>query len=203
MCDWPAGPPAPPMLPVCILAWFPPMLPRLPWFPVLCLFPPCPAPPLPAPAPCRLFCSAIFSRPAPGLPAPASPPPRLKLRSFTFPFAFPASPAPAPAPWPWRSPQFPDLFSAPAPAAPPPAPSVLLNDLIASWLGFPLLVEARRFLSLAAACWRPSCSDVGPTLLALVIAFFCSAFGCAFIPPFPPLKLVRLAFTFLANELLT
>src|SRR5216684_4799724 len=151
------------------------MFPLFPCFPVLTLFAFPPASPVLAPC---------------------------LLRSLIFPGLFPAFPAPAAAPWPWRSPKFPGLFSPPAPAAPPPAPSVLLNDLIASWFGFPLFVEARRFLSLAAACWRFSCSDVGPTLLALVIAFLCSAFGCAFIPPFPPLKLVRLAFTFLANELL-
>src|SRR5204862_7352983 len=167
--------------------------------------PRCAALPLPAPAPCRLR----SPMPAPA-PAPAAP----SLRCAMFPGSFPAVPAPAPTPWPWRSPKFPRLFSAPAPAGPPavptscpprpwPTPSLLSNDLIVSWFGFPLFVEARRFLSLAAACWRLSCSDVVPTLLALVIAFLCSAFGCDFIPPFPPLQLVRLAFTFLAIELLT
>ena len=52
-------------------------------------------------------------------------------------------------------------------ALPWPAPSLLLNDLIASWLGFPLFVDARRFLSLPAACWRASCCDVGGHFLSV------------------------------------
>src|SRR6266567_3010805 len=73
-------------------------------------------------------------------------------------------PCPAPAPWRLSSDSFPILFSplpapappaAPSPSAPPspcPTPSPLLNDLIASAFGLPLFTDARRFLSLLAAC---------------------------------------------------
>src|SRR5262249_4723680 len=168
------------------------LFPRLLCLSLFSLFPfsPCfHAPAFPAPSPCRL-CSSRSVR------------------------LFSAFPAPAAAPWPSRSDKFPGLFPAPAPAAPPaasspcaplpcPTPSALLNDLIASAFGLPLFTDAWRFLSLAAACCRASCCEVGPSFLAFAAAALCSAVGSAFIPSFPPLKLVRLAFTFLVNELLT
>src|SRR5205823_13496199 len=74
--------PDPAILPVCILAWFPPVFPLFPWFPVLTLFPFAPAFPAPAalPAPAPPWPSrpdkfpALFPAPAPAAP-PAAPSP--------------------------------------------------------------------------------------------------------------------------------
>ncbi|PYJ66829.1 MAG: hypothetical protein DME78_03670 [Verrucomicrobia bacterium] len=127
-------------------------------------------PPFPAPA--------AVSRPFPACPAPAP----SRLSSDAFPILFSPLPAPAPA-------------AAPAPCAPTlPSPVFLLNDLIASGLGWPLFTDAWRFRSLAAACCRSSCCEVGGIFLAFCAAALCSAVGCAFTP-LGPLKLARLAFT--------
>jgi hypothetical protein len=70
----------------------------------------------------------------------------------------------------------------------------LLNVLIASEFGLPLFTDAWRLRSLAAACCRVSCWEVGGIFFAFCAAAFCSAVGAAFTP-LGPLKLARLAFT--------
>ena len=98
-------------------------------------------------------------------------------------------------------------LSRPDPPAPTPSPLPcafsLVERLDRFLVRFPLASSKRGNFCL----WLPPAGDPAvPTwghFVGVGHRFLCSAFGCAFIPPFPPLKLVRLAFTFLANELLT